>query len=312
MICLKLSAKSIYGPLRVCAFHASLPRSDIRVNRCLRMLSRRGAEKAIGNGRVTINGRVAVMTDSVKATDEIRLDGEIVENWQHILVRDQENDLVNVPAAAFTNPKHLYIKYWKPVGVQCTADPSKPKNIIDFGKFRSLTPRVFTVGRLDSDTSGLILLTSDGTISNALLHPLAGKKKVYEVTANRIPSATALDALRQGVTISVAKGNGGEPYVTAPAIVIPDPQDPLKFQMTISEGKKRQIRQMLKAVYLRVHKLHRIYFGGITLDGLQEGQWAHLTDKEVSVLLEHVDSYRQLRAEMRRSADEADTECAEQ
>lgn len=312
MLCLKLSAKAICEYSIARAFHASAPRCDIRVNRCLRMFSRRGAEKAIGNGRVTINGRVAVMTDSVKATDEIRLDGEVVENWQHILNQNPESDPINAPTAEFSSPKHLYIKYWKPVGVQCTADPSKPKNIIDFGKFRTLTPRVFTLGRLDNDTSGLILLTSDGTISNALLHPLAGKKKVYEVTANRIPSPAALDALRRGVTISLAKGNGGEPYVTAPATVIPDPQDPMKFQMTISEGKKRQIRQMLKAVYLRVHKLHRIYFGGITLDGLQEGQWAHLTEKEVSILMEHVVAYRKLRSELRRNTDEADTECAEQ
>lgn len=146
--------------------------SGIRVNKCLQTLSRRAADTAIEEGRVTINGRVCKPGDKVNIGDNIRLDGK-VQVWE---------EFVQAQTSTFrvTNEEreHIYLKYWKPLGVVCTCDKREANNIISAGKFHLFPQRLFTVGRLDKDSTGLILVTSDGRVNNALLSKHFKKEKV--------------------------------------------------------------------------------------------------------------------------------------
>jgi 23S rRNA pseudouridine2604 synthase len=215
--------------------------------------SRREADKLIEKGRVTINGRVAVLGDRVGPHDVITKDGLAVP-WG------------NAP---------LYIKFHKPVGVTTTSEPEVTNNII---AYIGHPERIFPIGRLDKDSSGLILLTNDGEIVNRVLRVEYAHEKEYAVRVDRPFDQTFLDGMSAGVVIL---GQRTRPCRLSRVA-------PRDFRIILTEGRNRQIRRMCQALGYRVDTLHRIRIMHITIDGLRAGQWKYLTERERATLLDTV------------------------
>ncbi|MCD8049854.1 MAG: rRNA pseudouridine synthase [Clostridia bacterium] len=215
--------------------------------------SRRASEQIILQGRVEVNGEIIdyMGFEVDEDRDEVLLDGEPIK-----------------PEA-----KKYYIMLNKPKGyVTTVSDDCGRKTVMDLTK--DVHARIYPVGRLDYDTSGLLLMTNDGEFANILTHPSHVVDKCYIAQLNYLPDAAALDTLRKGVELDGQK--------TAPAKV--QVLKPLKrgceIKITIHEGKNRQIRRMFETVGAEVISLKRISVGSITLGNLPEGKWRHLNDAE--------------------------------
>jgi 23S rRNA pseudouridine2604 synthase len=207
--------------------------------------SRREADRLIEDGRVTINGRVAKLGDQVGLHDAVARDGQIVE-WG------------NQP---------VYIKYHKPVGVTTTSESHVRRNIIDeIGH----PARIFPIGRLDKDSSGLILLTNDGDIVNAILRVEHGHEREYHVETDREFDRAFLDRMATGVMILGKK--------TRPCVL--KRLGPNRFTIVLTEGRNRQIRRMCRELGYRVVALHRVRIMQIMLDELRPGEWKDLSGEE--------------------------------
>jgi 23S rRNA pseudouridine2605 synthase len=214
--------------------------------------SRRVCEELIADGRVTVDGEVAVLGRRVDVTTaRVEVDG------------------VLLPVA----PGLVYYVLNKPVGVITTAsDPQGRPTVIELVPAE---PRVFPVGRLDHDTEGLLVLTNDGTLAQLLSHPSHGVDKEYVAeVAGGTPSPGALRQLRQGVAL--------EDGVTAPAEV--GVLSPGVLRLVIHEGKNRQVRRMCDAVGHPVRRLVRTRIGTLRDTGLAPGHWRRLTGVEVRAL----------------------------
>lgn len=222
--------------------------SPIRINRFFTqqgICSRREADRLIEEGRVTINGRRALLGDQVRPVDVIARDGLVVP-WG--------NDPV-------------YVKFHKPVGITTTTDLDVPDNII---AYIGHPARIFPIGRLDKDSSGLILLTNDGGIVNEILRTEFGHEREYVVQVDRSFDQTFLDRMSKGVVIL------GRP--TKPCQL--RRTGPRRFHIILTEGRNRQIRRMCQALGYRVTALQRIRIMSIELGGLRAGQWKNLTADE--------------------------------
>ena len=228
----------------------------IRINKFFTehgICSRREADRLIETGRVTINNLVAKLGDQVSASDVIARDGEVIPWGQ----------------------ARIYIKYHKPVGVTTTSEAHVPRNIIqEIGH----PERIFPIGRLDKDSSGLILLTNDGDIVNEILRTEFGHEREYEVMVDRPYDQAALDRLAAGVVILGSR--------TKPCRV--ERLGPRRFRIVLTEGRNRQIRRMCQAVGYRVVVLHRVRIMHLTLAGLPPGAWKPLTPREQQELLSAV------------------------
>lgn len=222
--------------------------------------SRRHAEQLILEGRVTVNGeKVTVLGTKVGDQDHIFVNGKPImrqETFSYYLLN-------------------------KPVGVITSAkDPQGRPTVVDI--FKNVPVRVYPVGRLDFDTSGLLLLTNDGELAHRLMHPRYGVNKTYQVWVRGPVDPRAIDALQHGVLLKDGK--------TAPAKVKQAPgglkDDRLEvLEITIHEGRNRQIRRMCEAVGYPVMKLERIQFGPLQQDKkLRSGEYRTLTAKEVKAL----------------------------
>jgi 23S rRNA pseudouridine2605 synthase len=213
--------------------------------------SRRAAEELIAAGRVTVGG--SVVTDPARDVDErsgVEVDGRAVRPEPH------EVHLLN-----------------KPKGVVSTArDTHGRQTVVDLVKSRR---RLYPVGRLDADTTGLILLTNDGELAERLTHPRYGVEKVYR--ARVAPPKVAGDALRR-----LREGVKLDDGLTAPARVRSAGWGVL--EITLREGRKRQVRRMLEAVGHRVITLERVAFGPLGLRGLEPGESRRLSAREVERL----------------------------
>jgi 23S rRNA pseudouridine2605 synthase len=213
--------------------------------------SRRAAEKLIAAGRVSVAGRV--VTDPARDVDEssgVALDGEPLS----------------------PEPREVYALN-KPQGVVSTAkDTHGRRTVVEFVPSRA---RLYPVGRLDADTTGLILLTNDGELANKLTHPSFEVDKTYRASVEPAPvSQASLQVLRDGVELEDGR--------TAPASV--RQVEPGLVEVTIHEGRKRQVRRMFEAVGHRVLKLERVGFGPLRLERLPEGEFRRLTPAEVERL----------------------------
>jgi 23S rRNA pseudouridine2605 synthase len=215
--------------------------------------SRRAAEGIVGEGRVSVDGEV--VTDPARDVDEsnrVELDGRRVEP------EPREVHALNKPAGVVSTARDTH---GRPTVVQLVRSPR----------------RLYPVGRLDADTTGLILLTNDGELAERLTHPRYGVKKVYRarVQPARL-SPRALDALKKGVELDEGEGRTAPAQVRqiAPGVV----------ELTIREGRKRQVRRMLEAVGHRVVELERVAFGPLGLRGLEPGKSRRLTKAEVERL----------------------------
>jgi 23S rRNA pseudouridine2605 synthase len=213
--------------------------------------SRRAAEAIVDDGRVTVDGEV--VTDPARDVDETRrveVDGRRVE----------------------AEPREVHVLN-KPAGVVSTARDTHGRPTV-VGMVRS-PRRLYPVGRLDAETTGLILLTNDGELADRLTHPRYGVKKVYRarIQPGRL-APRALDALREGVELE--DGRTAPAQVRQPATGV--------VELTIREGKKRQVRRMLETVGHRVVELERVAFGPLGLRGLEPGKSRRLTKGEVERL----------------------------
>jgi 23S rRNA pseudouridine2605 synthase len=211
--------------------------------------SRRGSDDLIKKGRVKVNDEPGELNTYVHPGDRVEVDGELVA------------------------PQALkYVLLNKPAGVVTTArDPQGRRTVV---QLVDVQERVVPVGRLDADTTGALLLTNDGPLAHRLAHPRYGVEKVYEVEVEGEPDDEALRTLAEGVEL--------EDGVTAPATVrclAPD-----LLELTLHEGRNRQVRRMLDAVGHPVRRLHRSRYAGLTLEGLEPGAWRELEPSEVKRL----------------------------
>lgn len=211
--------------------------------------SRRGSEELIRAGRVTVNGEVAGLATFVETGDEVRLDGELLE------------------------PQKLaYVLLHKPAGVVTTArDPHGRPTVVELVEHEV---KVVPVGRLDADTTGLLLLTNDGQLAHRLAHPRYGVEKVYVADVEGDPGPDALRRLEEGVELEDGR--------TAPARARRVGRG--RVELAVHEGRKHQVRRMLEAVGHPVLRLQRTRYAGLSLGPLQPGEWRSLTPSEVVLL----------------------------
>ena len=220
----------------------------IRINKFFTeqgICSRREADRLVESGLITINGRVAKLGDQVEPSDVIAREGQVLP-WGRA---------------------SLYIKYHKPVGVTTTSESHVPRNIIaEIGH----AERIFPIGRLDKDSSGLILLTNDGDIVNEILRTEFGHEREYLVRVDRPFDQAFLDHMAEGVVILGSR--------TKPCRMSRVGRD--RFRIVLTEGRNRQIRRMCQALGYRVIMLHRTRIMHITVDGLGTGEWKELMSQE--------------------------------
>ena len=234
--------------------------------------SRRKAEEYIAAGLVSVNGETAHIGQVIDPeNDEIRVDGQVIEDQQ----------------------KLVYFAFNKPRGIVTTCLSGHPDeqgilDIVDFGE------RVFPIGRLDKETTGLILMTNDGRLSNYLIHPRYEHQKEYQVEVYGKIEDEALEKMRRGVKIEL-KDNSRNPrlkdtppkmYKTKHCLIVRLSSS--KFNIVLQEGKNRQIRRMVSAVGHDIKKLKRIRIENILLGDLGEGDFRALSDHEKRVLFERV------------------------
>jgi pseudouridine synthase len=304
----------------------SIISTPIRLNKVFKAThSRRQADALIASGRVMVNdvvSRAGCMV--VPYQDVVKLDDRVVEGWESMngfvldakaidaYTDDNGDDMShnkkrkndqpslndNRSSSSSTTTSFEYLKYWKPKGVVCTTDRRIQNNIMDeiTTHGRNNGPpkhRVYPVGRLDKDTTGLILLTSDGRLPNATLRKRRRQQqqptsnKIYHVLVDHPLTDTDIQRLRDGIVITtVAKRDGrAKPPLavrTKPCLVKRHETNPCVVQMTLQEGRNRQVRKMMAALNYNVVALHRIQFGDITLEGLEgPGDWKRLNHKEM-------------------------------
>lgn len=217
--------------------------------------SRREADRLIEEGKVTVNGRVA------KVGERVPPDARVVVGKHPI---NSEGDKV-------------YLAVYKPQGIVSTADPRERMNIVDYIHFPG---RVYPVGRLDKDSEGLILLTSDGDIVNRILRASGRHEKEYEVAVDRPVTQAFLDRMSRGVPVL------GQ--VTLPCRV--RRTGPGSFRIILVQGLNRQIRRMCEYLGCNVVHLRRVRIMNITLGAMRPGQWRLLTKSELNTLMRSLDT----------------------
>ena len=220
--------------------------------------SRRKAEELILAGRVTV-------------------DGEIVDT---LGFKVKKGAVVNVDGKKVDGEDKVYFVMYKPKKVVCTLnDEHQRKTVVSL--MPDVTQRVFPVGRLDYDTTGVLLLTNDGEFANSMTHPRYHMAKIYEVTIDGVLTTPQIKQLEAGIQLD-------DGTVTLPSKVWITRKDPSKkateFELTIKEGKNRQIKRMLEALGYEVTRLHRKQFAFIKVNDLRPGEYRRLKPFEVKQL----------------------------
>ena len=234
------------------------PLFPMRINKYLALKNystRRGADDIVTAGKVFINGRVAVLGDKVTETDSI-----------------------DVKYRGKTAPTFVYLSYNKPVGLTTNDDVSE-KGIVASLPKEMQKLKLFPVGRLDKESSGLIILTNDGRVTDRLLNPKHEHEKTYEVTTAK--------PLRDNFKEKIEAGLNIEGYVTKPALAKQIAEK--KFTITLTEGKTHQVRRMVSALYNEVRALKRVSIMNIRLGNLAPGTTRTLEGKELETFLKSLD-----------------------
>ncbi len=215
--------------------------------------SRRKCEELIERGLVSVNGNVAKIGCTVEDGDVVEYDGKQI-----------------APAA-----ERIVLAFYKPRGVLCTAsDPQGRKIVMDY--FADFPVRLYSVGRLDYDSEGLLLMTNDGELAYRMTHPKYEIEKTYHVVLDAMLTNAQLMALQSGVALSDG--------VTAPARVENlrrTDNGHFALDVTIHEGKNREVRRMMEAMGRQTIRLQRTRFAAVRLGGLRAGAWRELTKAEV-------------------------------
>lgn len=231
---------------------------EIRLNRYIAgsgLCSRREADEYILRGFITVNGKhVKDLGTKVKPDDDVRYKGK-----------------------KLSPEKKVYIVMNKPSGYVTTLeDPHAEHTVIDLIA-NACSERVYPVGRLDKDTTGILLLTNDGDLTKKLTHPSHERKKIYHVFLDKAVKQTDLIKLTGGINVD---GN----MVVADSVAYVDPEDKKQIGIEIHSGQNRVIRKLFESLGYRVKKLDRVYFAGLTKKNLPRGKWRFLTKKEVIML----------------------------
>lgn len=233
-------------------------RDSIRMNKYLSdagFCSRRAADRLIAEGRVTIDGVVAAMGSQVSRDQTVLVDGQTITRAQ----------------------PQVYIALHKPVGITCTLDREKAGNIADFMNYKQ---RIFPIGRLDKDSSGLILLTNDGDIVNQILRAEHNHEKEYIVQVDKAITPMFLQKMSAGVEITNMRTKSRE--LTKKCRV--ERVDTRSFRIIITQGLNRQIRRMCTELGYRVTALRRVRIMNIHLGSLEVGHWRYVTQEELTQL----------------------------
>lgn len=234
------------------------PDEPIRLNKFLAnagICSRREADEFITARVVSVNGVVVTeLGTKVKRTDEIKFHDQPVNIERKVYV------LLNKPKDCVTT----------------SDDPQERKTVMDFVK-GACKERIYPVGRLDRNTTGVLLLTNDGDLASKLTHPKYLKKKIYHVYCDKNVTKADLDQIVSGITL-----DDGE--IHADAVSYASETDKSQVGIEIHSGKNRIVRRIFEALGYRVIKLDRVYFAGLTKKGLRRGDWRYLTEQEVNML----------------------------
>lgn len=234
------------------------PNEPIRLNKFLAnagICSRREADEFITAGVVSVNGEVVTeLGTKVKRTDEVKFHDQPVNIERKVYV------LLNKPKDCVTT----------------SDDPQERKTVMDYVK-DACRERIYPVGRLDRNTTGVLLLTNDGDLASKLTHPKFLKKKIYHVYCDKNVTKADLDQIVAGITL-----DDGE--IHADAISYASDTDKSQVGIEIHSGKNRIVRRIFESLGYRVIKLDRVYFAGLTKKGLRRGDWRYLTEMEVNML----------------------------
>lgn len=230
--------------------------NELRLNKAIAdsgLVSRRKADELIEQGVVKVNGRIVTeMGKKVKASDKITVNGDPIPEFSRL----------------------DYILLNKPKNYICTtSDEKNRKTIFDIVKSNE---RVFPVGRLDRNTTGVILITNDGELTNRLTHPSYQIQKTYIVKLNKDIGLDIIKQITEGVELEDGK--------TSPAYVVIDPKDKKKVTITITEGKNREVRRIFEHFGFEIDSLTRKMFAGLTVKGLSRGEYRRLDRREVEYL----------------------------
>ena len=230
----------------------------VRLNRFIAnsgVCSRREADTLIQAGVVTVNGEVVTElgTKVNIHDDDIRFNGERLKGEEKV-----------------------YLIMNKPKGYVTTAsDPHAEKTVIDL--LKGCSSRVYPVGRLDKNTTGVLLLTNDGEIAERLTHPSYDKKKIYQVSLDRALSEEDYHKILEGVSLT-------DGDVKADELEFIDANDKRKIGIEIHSGKNRIVRRIFDSLGYNVKALDRVYVAGLTKKGLKKGEWRYLTEGEINIL----------------------------
>ena len=215
--------------------------------------SRREADRLIAEGRVLVDGRPGALGDRVLPGMRVTVDGQSLSG----------------------RGEKVYIALNKPAGIVCTTDPREPMNVVDYLDYPI---RIFPVGRLDKDSEGLLLMTSDGEIINRILRAAGGHEKEYEVEIDRPVTKEFVEKMSAGVPILDT--------VTLPCRVRRTGEK--SFNIILVQGLNRQIRRMCEALGCNVVRLRRIRIMNVRLGSMRPGQWRELSEEELSGLMERL------------------------
>ena len=253
-----MSKKDINKKPKISSGQESPPSAIIRLNRYISntgLCSRREADKFIQDGNISVNGKIiSELGIKINKTDIVRYNGKVLQKEKKVYV------LLNKPKDFITTSN----------------DPFSRKTVMNLVE-NACDERIYPVGRLDRNTTGVLLLTNDGDLAKKLSHPSYNIKKIYHVFMDRAPSEEDLEKISKGIKLE-------DGFIKADNIGYPVPEDKRQIGLELHSGRNRIVRRVFESLGYTVIKLDRVSFAGLTKKNLKRGKWRYLTDKEISWL----------------------------
>ena len=237
----------------------NIPKKEqIRLNKYIAasgICSRREADKLISAGLISVNGKtITTLGSKVTTSDDVRYNGERIRNERKVyLVLNKPKDFVTT-----------------------TEDPKERKTVMQLVK-NACPERIYPVGRLDRNTTGILMFTNDGEMAKRLTHPGYNKKKIYHIFLDKAFSAGDLKKLAAGIELE-------DGFIQPDAVSYASNENKRELGLEIHSGRNRIVRRIFESLGYRVVKLDRVYFAGLTKKNLPRGKWRLLTDREIRML----------------------------